>query len=101
MSDKPPSWVDDQFSPVREDEVRDENPSVLVRRLDRLTLEVHNGFDSMSRQLMPAINRIQDALEDIAVRLARLERDRDDHRNRLVAIEQKLEKSAKARRARK
>jgi chaperonin cofactor prefoldin len=69
-----------------------------MRHLQR---EVHDGFEAISRQLLPAINRIQEALEDIAVRVTRLEHDRDNDRKRLAAIEQELEKRAKRTKRRK
>jgi hypothetical protein len=75
--------------------------SLLAEHMRHLQREMHDGFESISRQLLPAINRIQDALEDIGVRLNRLEHDRDNDRKRLAAIEQELEKRAKRTKRRK
>lgn len=98
-STKPPGWaIDDKFKAVTEAEVRDDSPTVLARRLDRLTGEVHDGFDGLNRQLLPAINRINDALADIAVRLKRLEKEGDDLNKRVIALEQSAKRRMKAAR---
>jgi hypothetical protein len=86
------------YKTVQPFDVSDENPKHVARRLDQLTTEVRTGFEGINNQLLPAINRINDALADIAVRLNRLEKDRDDHAMRLVALEQSAKQRLKAAR---
>lgn len=92
------SLADDKFAAVKEDDVRDDNPRVLARRIDTLTGEVRDGFAGINQQLLPAINRINDALADIAVRLNRLEKNQVSHADRLTALEQHAKRRMKAAR---
>lgn len=95
-STKPPGWVvDDKFKPVQGDDVSDEK--LLVEHVRHLRLEMHDGFDSIARALTK-LDRIESRLDDIGVRISRIEKDQGDLASRVVVLEQSAKRRMKAQR---
>jgi hypothetical protein len=87
-STKPPgTLIDDKFKPVQSGELDDLH--LLPGEFRAFRSEMRTAIELLTTQLIPAINRINDKLDDVGVRLNRLERDRDDLKNRVAALEQR------------
>jgi hypothetical protein len=97
-STKPARWaVDDKFAAVTDEDVSDDNPKFLANRLDRFMGEMRDRFDLLEKKLEPLFTRTHNALDDIGVRLNRLEKDRDSHSQRITALEQAAKRRLKGR----
>ena len=94
--------IDDKFRPVQAADVTD--IAGLPRRVDLLAAEVRTGFELLNERLMPMLNRLESALDDLADRVRRVEReqvhaakDRKDLSARLDALELSNTKRQRAR----
>lgn len=94
MSAKP-SLVDDKFEPVKTEELDDLH--LLPGEFRSFRAEMRTAIELLTQQLLPAINRINDKLDDVGVRLNRLERDHMDLDNRITKLEQSARKRMKGR----
>lgn len=91
--------IDDKFRPVQAADVTD--LALLPRRFDALASEVRLGFEMFGNKILPALDRIRDAIEDLAVRVTRLEKDWLAADKRLTAIEQEIGASRRKQAKRK
>jgi hypothetical protein len=93
-STKPPGWVlDDEFNPVKAADVSD--LAGLPRRFDAFAAEIRTALELLTTQLLPAINRINDRLDDDAIRLNRIEKKHNDLDQRVAALEQRAKQQRK------
>lgn len=87
---KPPRDREDhtgssEYVVVKSEDVEDGR--LVAGNLRALQREVRHGFDLVTNKLMTSLERIESKLDDLADRVGRLERDTDDHRKRLDALE--------------
>lgn len=82
--------AEDKFVPVTREDVSDLNS--LPRRFDSFAAEVRTNFSVLAEKLLPAIDRIHSALDDIAFRLTHLERAHAETEKRLAVLEAKRKK---------
>lgn len=94
MSDDPKP-IDDLFDTPPELEAKfvrtgelDDTP--LSRRIDRLSEDVRTGFELLNERLMPMLERLEAKLDDVEIRLTRVEKNALAADRRLTAIEQSL-----------
>ncbi len=69
--------------------------------LATLTLEVRSGFDKLTDQVIPSVERLTALTADHAARLSNLERDHHNHKHvtdtRLAALEAKRKRKRKVK----
>jgi hypothetical protein len=98
-SRKKPTWVDDKFKPVQTGDLDD--LALLPGELRAFRTEMRGALELLTERILPTLDRINNAIQEIDWRVRRLESDRDEHRNALAEIRQTLAKRAKRVRARK
>lgn len=68
-----PERIDD-FKPADAFDVSDENPAMLANHMRALQGEMRSGFELLNERLIPMITRIEEKLDDLGVRLTRVEK---------------------------
>jgi hypothetical protein len=95
--------VADAFRPVRPEDVTD--LALLPRRFDMFAAEVKAGFELLGNKLLPAMERVEHAITDLAARVTALEKAKhvadDIHEamlKRIRALEIRVRKTRKVKR---
>lgn len=96
MSD---SDLDDKFKPVQSEDVSD--LKLLPGQFRQFAADVRLSFELLNERLMPMLNRLEHALDDLNVRVTRIEKDALAADRRLNAIEQQLSVAKRKQQARK
>jgi hypothetical protein len=93
-STKPPgSVIDDKFIPVQAADVSD--LACLPGEFRAFRSEIRTALELLTTQLLPAINRINDRLDDDAIRLNRIEKRHNELDQRVAALEQRSKQQRK------
>ena len=90
--------MSDDFKPADAFDVSDENPQVLSRSVRNLQTEMRTGFELLNQRLLPLLERLESKLDDLTVRVNRVERDLVDQDKRLSALERAAKSVRTARR---
>lgn len=89
----------DKFRAVLTGEL--DNLDAVNRRMDLLTGEVHLGFEMLANRIMPKLETIQSAIEDLAIRQTRTEGDVLSLARRVSALEKSSSRRIKAQKAKR
>jgi hypothetical protein len=91
--------IDDKFRPVQSHELSD--LALLPGQFRQFAAEVRMSFELLTERIMPALDRLNTAIDDLRVRVSRVERERDEDRKALAEIQRELSQRSKRIRARK
>lgn len=88
--------MSDDYKPVTREDVTD--LALLPKRFDMFATEVRQSFELLNERLIPMLTRIEERLDDLGVRMSRIEREQHDHAARITALEQAAKRRIKAAR---
>jgi hypothetical protein len=82
--------VSEEFRPVRPDEVSD--LALLPKRFDAFAAEVRSSFELLGNKILPALERLEEAMAELGQRVTRLEASQTSTEHRLAALEARATK---------